>query len=82
MGRPALRDLALVLAISWIARAVVIAAIGDAHSLDVEYWKGALGARAEGTNPYETGVLNWPPLWLDDHRRAQRARPLASTSRS
>lgn len=53
------------LALSWIARAIVIAAIGDAHSLDVDYWKGALGARAEGVNPYETGVLNWPPLWLE-----------------
>ena len=42
-----------------------MAAIGDAHSLDVDYWQGALGARAEGTNPYETGVLNWPPLWLE-----------------
>ena len=39
-------------------------AIGDAHSLDVEYWQAALAAREAGTNPYETGVLNWPPLWL------------------
>ena len=41
-----------------------IAAIGDAHSLDVDYWRGALAAQDQGTNPYETGVLNWPPLWL------------------
>ena len=41
-----------------------IVAIGDAHSLDVDYWRGALAAQDEGTNPYETGVLNWPPLWL------------------
>lgn len=39
-------------------------AIGDAHSLDVDYWRGALSAQDEGKNPYETGVLNWPPLWL------------------
>lgn len=62
--RPAVRDLAIVLAISWLARAAFIAAIGDAHSLDVDYWRGALAAQDEGTNPYETGVLNWPPLWL------------------
>jgi len=53
-----------VLAVSWLARAVFIVAIGDAHSLDVDYWRGALAAQDEGTNPYETGVLNWPPLWL------------------
>lgn len=63
--RPAIRDLALVLVISWLARAAFIVLIGDAHSLDVDYWEGALAARAEGTNPYETGVLNWPPLWLE-----------------
>ena len=62
--RPAIRDLAIVLVISWLARAAFIAAIGDAHSLDVDYWRGALAAQDEGTNPYETGVLNWPPLWL------------------
>ena len=62
--RPAVRDLGIVLAISWLARAVVASAIGDAHSLDVDYWQGALAAKDEGTNPYETGVLNWPPFWL------------------
>ena len=34
---PAVRDLAIVLAISWLARVAFIAAIGDAHSLDVDY---------------------------------------------
>jgi hypothetical protein len=53
-----------VLGISWLARAAFVAAIGDASSLDVDYWRGALSAQDEGTNPYETGVLNWPPLWL------------------
>ena len=52
------------LGISWLARAAFVAAIGDASSLDVDYWRGALSAQDEGTNPYETGVLNWPPLWL------------------
>ena len=52
------------LGVSWLARAAFIAAIGDASSLDVDYWRGALSAQDEGTNPYETGVLNWPPLWL------------------
>ena len=63
--RPAVRDLAIVLGVSWVVRAAFVAAIGDAHSLDVEYWQGALGAREKGVNPYETGVLNWPPLWLE-----------------
>ena len=62
--RPAVRDLAIVLGVSWLVRALFVAAIGDAHSLDVDYWEGALAAQDEGTNPYETGVLNWPPLWL------------------
>jgi len=61
---PGIRDLTIVLATSWLARAVFIAAIGDAHSVDVDYWEGALDALDEGRNPYETGVLNWPPLWL------------------
>lgn len=52
------------LATSWIARALFVAAIGDAHSLDVDYWRGALAAQDQGRNPYETGVLNWPPFWL------------------
>ena len=50
--------------ISWLARAAFVLAIGDAHSLDVDYWEGALSAQDEGKNPYETGVINWPPFWL------------------
>jgi hypothetical protein len=60
----AVRDLAVVLGVSWIARAVFVAVIGDAHSLDVDYWRAALAALDEHRNPYETGVLNWAPLWL------------------
>ena len=59
-----MRDIAIVLAVSWVARAVFVAAIGDHHSLDVEFWRIALDAQEEGRNPYETGRLNWPPLWL------------------
>jgi hypothetical protein len=62
--RPGLRDLAIVLATSWIARALFVAIVGDAHSVDVEHWEGALRYQDEGRNPYESGVLNWPPLWL------------------
>ena len=62
--RGAVRDLAIVLGAAWIARAAFVVAIGDAHSVDVDYWQGALDALHEGRNPYETGVLNWPPLWL------------------
>ena len=46
-------------------RAVFVAAIGEADSGDVNNWLLALATRAEGRNPYETGVLNWPPLWLE-----------------
>ena len=62
--RPTVRDIAIVLAVSWVARAVFVAAIGDHHSLDVEFWRVALDAQDQGRNPYETGRLNWPPLWL------------------
>lgn len=62
--RGAGRDLAVILGAAWIARVLFVVAIGDAHSLDVDYWRGALAALDEGRNPYETGVLNWPPLWL------------------
>lgn len=62
--RPALRDLAIVLGASWIARALFVAVIGDAHAVDADHWVGALEAIERGDNPYSTGVLNWPPLWL------------------
>ena len=52
------------LAVSWLARAVFVVAVGDAQSSDVGHWIGALAVLDEGRNPYETGVLNWPPLWL------------------
>jgi len=53
-----------VLAVSWLARALFVVAVGDARSSDVGHWIGALAVLDEGRNPYETGVLNWPPLWL------------------
>ena len=62
--RGAIRDLGLVLGAAWLARVAFVVAIGDAHSLDVEFWRTALAALDQGRNPYETGVLNWPPLWL------------------
>jgi hypothetical protein len=65
MPRVAIRDLGIVLLVSWIARGAFVAAVGDAHSVDVESWKLAVAVRGEGQNPYETGVLNWPPLWLE-----------------
>jgi hypothetical protein len=65
MWHSATRDLALVLGASWLARIVFVAVVGDAHSVDVGSWELAVAVRAEGQNPYETGVLNWPPLWLE-----------------
>ena len=62
--RSALRDLAIVLGAAWIARAAFVVLIGDVHSVDVHYWQAALAALDQGRNPYELGVLNWPPLWL------------------
>lgn len=62
--RTTTRDIAIVLVVSWVARAVFIALIGDHRSQDVGYWGLALDAQDAGRNPYETGVLNWPPLWL------------------
>jgi hypothetical protein len=64
MWRSATRDLGIVLGASWLVRIVFTVAIGDAHSADVGHWLGVLDAQDEGRNPYETGVLNWPPLWL------------------
>jgi hypothetical protein len=64
MLRPSVRDLAVVLATSLLARAAFVLVIGDARSSDVGHWLGALEYQDEGRNPYESGVLNWPPLWL------------------
>ena len=57
-------DLAILLGVSWLARVLFVIAIGDAHSVDVDSWQRALEAEHDGQNPYETGVLNWPPFWL------------------
>ena len=57
-------DLAILLGVSWLARVLFVIAIGDAHSVDVDGWQRALEAQHDGQNPYETGVLNWPPFWL------------------
>ena len=57
-------DLAIVLGVSWLVRVIFVIAIGDAHSVDVDSWQRALEAEHDGQNPYETGVLNWPPFWL------------------
>jgi len=62
--RPGVRDLAVIIGIAWIARAAFVVAIGDTQAVDVDHWRGALAALDDGRNPYETGVLNWPPLWL------------------
>ena len=57
-------DLSILLGVSWLARVLFVIAIGDAHSVDVDGWQRALEAEHDGQNPYETGVLNWPPFWL------------------
>ena len=57
-------DLAIVLGVSWLARVMFVLAVGDSHSVDVDSWQRALEAEKDGQNPYETGVLNWPPFWL------------------
>lgn len=53
--RSAVRDLAIVLAISWLARIAFVAGIGDAHSDDVDHWQGALDAHDEGRTPTKPG---------------------------
>ncbi len=65
MSRIAIHDLAIVLGASWLARVAFVVVIGEAHSADVDSWMLVAATRAEGENPYETGLLNWPPLWLE-----------------
>jgi hypothetical protein len=60
----AAKDLLVVLAVSWAARAAFIAVFGAVYSFDVDYWRVVLEWLEDGRNPYETGLLNWPPLWL------------------
>jgi len=64
MRRSGIRDVAVVLVVSWLVRLVFALVVGDAHSLDVDHWRVVLDARNGGRNPYQTGWLNWPPLWL------------------
>jgi hypothetical protein len=71
---PAARDLFVVLGISWLARAVVIATWPvAAHSDDLDSWIRVAQELNKGANPYvTTTVVRWPPfaivvVWLIDH---------------
>lgn len=61
---PAGSDLAVVLGVSWLARAAFWLVFPNVHSNDVTHWLIVLDVLHAGRNPYETGLLNWPPLWL------------------
>jgi hypothetical protein len=60
------RELAQVLALGWLARAVFIVAVPpEAHSADVDHWLVVAQQLRAHENPYVTTTyLNWPPLWL------------------
>lgn len=52
------------LGVSWLVRAAFSIVFEDAHSNDVTHWLVVIDVLDAGGNPYETGLLNWPPLWL------------------
>jgi hypothetical protein len=70
----AARDLLVVLACSWLVRAVVIATWPpSAHSDDLDSWIKVAHELNAGANPYvTTSIVKWPPfalvvVWLIDH---------------
>jgi hypothetical protein len=71
---PAVTDVLVVLACSWIVRAVVIATWPrSAHSDDLDSWMKVAHELSSGANPYvTTSIVKWPPfaivvVWLIDH---------------
>lgn len=50
---------------AWVARAIFIAVMPAAFSIDATHWYEVAQALARGQNPYSTTYhLNWPPLWM------------------
>ena len=71
---PAATDILIVLACSWIVRAVVMATWPRAaHSDDLASWMRVAHELNSGANPYvTTSIVKWPPfaivvVWLIDH---------------
>jgi hypothetical protein len=59
------RNLAVVLTVLWSARlAYIWWTWGIGRSVDLGSWNQVSHALAEGRNPYTTGLLNWPPFWM------------------
>ncbi len=65
-ANPALRDLALVLLVMWLARIIFVAIMPpEARAHDAYGWEIVGRLLLAGTNPYhETARLNYPPLWM------------------
>jgi PA14 domain-containing protein len=50
---------------AWVVRAIFIAVMPAAFSIDAAHWYEVAQALARGQNPYSTTYhLNWPPLWM------------------
>jgi hypothetical protein len=61
-----LRDVFLVLAVAWAVRVLFILILPpSARSFDGVSWETVAKILESGGNPYrETGMLNWPPFWM------------------
>src|SRR5579863_3342878 len=61
-----LRDIVIVLIISWAARLAFMCMISaGARSFDANSWAHQAELLKSGINPYQANNLfNWPPLWM------------------
>lgn len=57
--------LALLLGLGWAARVAFISVLPiDWQCFDLNSWHQVAEMLQAGKNPYASGLLNWPPLWL------------------
>jgi len=60
------RDLLLLLSVAAAARLAWLWIIpSQSVSVDLKDWLVVAGQMHVGRNPYDSGVLNWPPFWLE-----------------
>lgn len=58
------RPLWLILAVLILSRVLFIILMPATYSKDLHAWLAVMELLKNGENPYYSGVLNWPPVWM------------------
>lgn len=58
-------NLGLVLLAGWLVRGVFLSLLANwAFCFDIHSWIKVAAMLEHGENPYQSGLLNWPPCWM------------------